>query len=977
MKEIKMIALAIATLFLCASMAGVIGSHTRLVTEQTVMVPNQHISESETATDVQPETVDSILDNDMDGVPDTGPLDEINHAVTYKILYTEPPVPFGTTLYVGGSGPGNYTAIQDAIDDAAPGDTVYVYDDSSPYDENLLINKTINLIGENRDTTVVDGGYREGPVAWVQSANFVNISGFTFQHGNSYGIALHTAEHTTIDNCIMHNNSGTWTLPGASYNQIGLIVYHSSHATVTNSMCHHNAFYGAHSFECDYITVDNCDFYANTAIGWYWRVTNYNHISNCRVYDNGGYGISAYYFDYNIIEDTYLDNNANQGLPISESHYNEFTNLTITNNAGGMTLAGGLFINYYSGNNTITGCHIYDNNKYGVAIRLSPDNTWDDNVLYNNAEGPFGFSGESLAEFYQDLDTSNTEAGEPIYYYVEQNDQTITGEPAGFIGLVSCVNVTVSDMTLSGIVLADTTDCSFTNVDCSNGAGIFIWESTDNSFEDCSVDSSKYGLLFTTAPDNTFTNTVLTNNVFNILVNGEYASDFVEDIDTTNTINGKPIYYLVGQSGITVPSTAGFVGLISCSDMTVDAVDAYGLLLVDTTDSTISNSAFHGSIIGMFLFESTDNTLSNCQSHHNSDGTNGMGLYLYYADDNIFEDCVFSDDDFAVYLEYSSGNEFTDCVAYNSTRTAQWYFATASNNIFTRCECYNGLQWGWAVWYSSNNNHFIECTAHGHVRDGFYLYQSSVLFENCSSYENTGRGAYLYKSTDSIFTHCTFIDNGGGGARVYWDSNGNTFQYCTLEGNGGSGVYIYKTSYNNSLHHNNFIDNAQNAYDENTNFWENATLGEGNYWDDYTGVDADNNGIGDTPYNITGGTNVDTYPLMCPWGTDTTPPEISIVHPTPGVYWKNNKILSLPQRIISIGQLSIQANVTDECGLVLVEFYVDDVLVFSNTTGLGPYAWEWNIFSFFKKHTLTVTGYDRQGNSGSEDITLRVIFLQQ
>jgi len=39
----------------------------------------------------------------------------------------------GNTLYVGGSGPGNYTSIQDAIDDASDGDTVYVYDDSSPY----------------------------------------------------------------------------------------------------------------------------------------------------------------------------------------------------------------------------------------------------------------------------------------------------------------------------------------------------------------------------------------------------------------------------------------------------------------------------------------------------------------------------------------------------------------------------------------------------------------------------------------------------------------------------------------------------------------------------------------------------------------------------------------------------------------------------------------------------------------------------
>ena len=51
-------------------------------------------------------------------------------------------------MYVGGSGPNNYTTIQSAIDDAVDGDTVFVYDDSSPYREHLLIETSINLLGE-------------------------------------------------------------------------------------------------------------------------------------------------------------------------------------------------------------------------------------------------------------------------------------------------------------------------------------------------------------------------------------------------------------------------------------------------------------------------------------------------------------------------------------------------------------------------------------------------------------------------------------------------------------------------------------------------------------------------------------------------------------------------------------------------------------------------------------------------------------
>ena len=63
----------------------------------------------------------------------------------------------GKTLYVGGSGPGNYTKIQEAIDDASDGDTVYVYDDSSPYYENLNVSKSIYLIGEDKNTTIIGG----------------------------------------------------------------------------------------------------------------------------------------------------------------------------------------------------------------------------------------------------------------------------------------------------------------------------------------------------------------------------------------------------------------------------------------------------------------------------------------------------------------------------------------------------------------------------------------------------------------------------------------------------------------------------------------------------------------------------------------------------------------------------------------------------------------------------------------------------
>ena len=73
---------------------------------------------------------------------------------------------------------------------------------------------------------------------------------------------------------------------------------------------------------------------------------------------------------------------------------------------------------------------------------------------------------------------------------------------------------------------------------------------------------------------------------------------------------------------------------------------------------------------------------------------------------------------------------------------------------------------------------------------------------------------------------------------------------------------------------NNFISNEINAYDTGNNEWSfswesyhcdgNAEK-TGNYWDNYNGIDEDQDGVGDTPYQIIGGNSIDNYPFMHPW----------------------------------------------------------------------------------------------------------------
>ena len=139
------------------------------------------------------------------------------NSTLFTAVTSSPIIGDGDTLYVGGSGPDNYTSIQAAVNDANDGDTVFVYDDMSPYQENVAVEEAIRLVGEDSETTVIDGG-GQGDVISVWADN-VTIQDLTIQNGGAgcgiYALANNSHFH---DNVLRNNEIGIWLERGKANN---------------------------------------------------------------------------------------------------------------------------------------------------------------------------------------------------------------------------------------------------------------------------------------------------------------------------------------------------------------------------------------------------------------------------------------------------------------------------------------------------------------------------------------------------------------------------------------------------------------------------------------------------------------------------------------------------------------------------------------------------------------------------------------
>lgn len=323
-------------------------------------------------------------------------------------------------LYVGGSGHGNYSSIQEAIDNATDGDTVFVYDDSSPYYENIIMYKSIILIGEHKNSTIVeDGG--SGIVIHI-IADKVTVTGFTIQSraiqpGDAVGIEV-TSNHTIIignilkDGLEQGNNYGIRLQSSSNISIIdntfvseGIWIHGNLSVWTTHTICNNtvnnrplyyfknNESGGEIPLDAGQVILANCtnftiqhleisDVENCIQLGY----SCYNTIKHNKISNTGFIGIRLFHSSNNSIINNTLSKAVVMGIALHKSNYNIIINNTITDTASWLFDNFAIALDRSFGNSIAYNTVSYTQG-YGISLYKSSNNQIYRNYLTSNWQG--------------------------------------------------------------------------------------------------------------------------------------------------------------------------------------------------------------------------------------------------------------------------------------------------------------------------------------------------------------------------------------------------------------------------------------------------------------------------------------------------------------------------------------------------------------------------------------------------------------
>ena len=430
----------------------------------------------------------------------------------------------GNTLYVGGSGPNNYTHIQNAINDANDNDTVFVYDDSSPYyiRSNIFIFKPIKLIGENKETTIIDQRkepfFMTSSIIDIYNTDGVTISGFTIRNSGDfwfdYGIGIRSNYNIISDNIIENN-------------YMGILVSVCHYNTISNNIIKSNFNGGLLLFKSTKNIIENNKFSDNIGGLILDAGADKNNILDNVFYNDGIWIADAIenIFSNNLINDKpllYFENetdkvidkaNVGQVILVNCNNItvknNELSNICtsillsktdnclISENIIESNTKGGIFLISSNGNNIST--NTLSNNYMGIVLSstynsliigntisksetesiylsdsfnnlILENNLFDNKGLtldYSNnnniSHNTFNNDGIAMYNYYQNTILDNIVNGKPLIFLVGENNKVL--DDAGQIILVNCYNITIQNQEIFNVPIGlNIVDTSYSNI---------------------------------------------------------------------------------------------------------------------------------------------------------------------------------------------------------------------------------------------------------------------------------------------------------------------------------------------------------------------------------------------------------------------------------------------------------------------------------------------------------------------------------
>jgi parallel beta-helix repeat protein len=330
---------------------------------------------------------------------------------------------------------------------------------------------------------------------------------------------------------------------------------------------------------------------------------------------------------------------------MNDSDENVISNNTLLNNNEGIFLV-------YSFSN-----RVYDNlavsNQEGIYLYDSSYNTINSNTLKKNAEAVQLYNSYDNA-FKRNSLTSNINFG----FMIESSDQntfidnTLTDNDYSIYLKESHSNTIkyneISASRAYGILIADSdsTNVSFNNISGSSYDGIHIGGSNFNRIYDNNISlCNDHGVALWMSNSNVLDNNILTGNGIGIF-GGAIQHWTTNTIGLTNTVNGKPVYYIKNREGGTIPAEAGQIILANCDGVTIRDQKlsnvTSGFILAFSANNFITNiTSKDNSQYGLYLYNSQNNYINNSEFSNN---TAGIELIETSNDNAIIENSIMNND---------------------------------------------------------------------------------------------------------------------------------------------------------------------------------------------------------------------------------------------------------------------------------------------------------------------------------------------